>query len=98
MVLLLSSFGAGGASFLFVPGFSILIMPFPLGADLGLAGGTEVSLNWGSYIVAQFPVSSLEASLPRMFFLSLGAWMVLLAAVFLSGRAGCSSSALSVLS
>ena len=89
---------AGGAWFLFGPGFSLLIVPFSLGADLGLAGGTEVSLTWGSYMAARFPESSLEASLPWMFFLSLGAWMVLLAAGFLSGRAVCSSSALSVLS
>ena len=43
-------------------------------------------------------VSSLEASLPQTFFLSLGTWMVLLAAIFFSGRVGCSSSVLSVLS
>ena len=59
---------AGVVLFLFGPGFSILLVPFPLGADL------------------------------RVFSLSLGAWMVLLAASFLSRRAVCSSPAFSVLS
>ena len=41
-----------GASFLFGPGFSSLVMLFPLFAYLGLVVVNEVSLNWGLYVAA----------------------------------------------
>ena len=44
-----------GASFLFGPGVSGLVVQFPLDANLGLPVVDEVSLDWGS--VRSVPIS-----------------------------------------
>ena len=45
----------GGLLFIFGPGFSVVVVPFPLEASFGLAVIDEVSLDWG--LVRGVPIS-----------------------------------------